>query len=174
MAVIVDLKSVIADHPDFPKPGILFHDFAPLLRYPNALEQVISDIEKHIPSESVDVVAGIESRGFILGMAMALRYNTGFVMIRKSGKTPGQTKKISYTIEYGSDTMEIKQDSISEGQRVLICDDLLATGGTARAAVDLVESVGGVVAGLAFIIELEDLGGRQLISYNTHSVITYP
>ena len=171
----MNLKSIISEHRDFPKPGILFRDFAPILYNPQAMKFVIDRMESKIPRDTIDVVAGIESRGFILGTAMALRYGKGFVMIRKAGKTPGITKKISYDIEYGSDTMEVRQDAIRDGQRVLICDDLLATGGTARAAADLVESVGGRVAAMAFIIELDSLGGRDKISkHAVHSLVNYP
>ena len=160
----MNLQDIITSHPDFPKKGILFRDFAHILKSPAVLQYVATEFEKRFPSDKIDVVAGIESRGFIIGMLMAVRYGTGFAMIRKAGKTPGETRKVSYKLEYGIDTIEMRTDAIQKGQRVLVCDDLLATGGTARAAADLVESVGGSVAGMAFVIELQVLDGRQRIS----------
>lgn len=170
----MDLREIITSHPDFPKPGIVFRDFAPVLRNPGAIAWAAGEVEKTFPADGVDIVAGIESRGFILGTAVAVRYNKGLAMIRKAGKTPGETRKVSYSIEYGSDTIEMRKDALDAGQRVLICDDLLATGGTARAAVDLVEGTGATVAGLAFIIELSGLKGRQKIgSYRIESLVDY-
>ena len=170
----VNLRGIITDHPDFPKPGIIFRDFAPVLKNPAAVTWTADELERRFPADTIDMVVGIESRGFILGTLMATRYGRGLAMIRKAGKTPGKTRKISYSIEYGSDTIEIRQDALGSGQRVLICDDLLATGGTARAAADLVESTGATVSGIAFIIELAGLGGRQKIGdYRIESLVSY-
>ena len=160
---VVDLRSKIVGHPDFPKPGILFRDFAPALGDPAALTYIADEVEARFPAGGIDVVVGIESRGFILGTLMAVRYNRGLVMIRKAGKTPGVTRSVSYDLEYGSAVIEMRDDAIGKGSRVLICDDLLATGGTAAAAANLVEAAGAEVAGMAFIVELKDLGGRGKI-----------
>ena len=170
----MDLRDIITSHPDFPKHGILFYDFAPVLRDPAALMYVASEIERRFPADGIDVVAGIESRGFVLGALMAARYNRGLVMIRKAGKTPGRTRSISYSLEYGSAAIEMREDAIGEGSRVLICDDLLATGGTAAAATNLVETTGAKVAGIVFIIELKDLGGREKIGgHRIESLVKY-
>lgn len=170
----VNLRSMITDHPDFPKQGIVFHDFAPVLKSHAAMTWIADELERRFHAETIDVVAGIESRGFILGTLMATRYGRGLVMVRKAGKTPGRTRKTSYSIEYGSDTIEMRQDALDAGQRVLICDDLLATGGTARAAADLIESTGATVSGIAFIIELANLGGRRKIGdYRIESLVSY-
>jgi adenine phosphoribosyltransferase len=154
------LKDKIRHVPDFPKPGILFYDITTLLRDPTGLTEVLDGLTKPFRDQRVDVVVGIESRGFILGAAVADRLRTGFVPVRKPGKLPAQTLTQSYELEYGSDALEIHDDAIEQGQRVLIVDDLLATGGTARAAVDLVKRAGGEVAGLAFLVELKFLDGR--------------
>ena len=173
--VTVDLRRIISEHPDFPKPGILFRDFAPVIRDPAALTHVADELEKRFPADGIDAVAGIESRGFVLGTLMAVRYGKGMVMIRKAGKTPGETRRRSYDLEYGSATIEIRSDALKEGARVLVCDDLLATGGTAAAAARLVEDVGAEVAGMAFIIELGGLGGRGKIErYKVESLVDYP
>ena len=170
----VNLKDIISTHQDFPKKGILFRDFAPLLANPEALGYIADQIQKKFPADSVDMMAGIESRGFILGTLLAMKYDVGFAMIRKAGKTPGRTYKMSYSLEYGTDTIEMRHDAVKAGSRVLICDDLLATGGTARAAADLIEKAGAKVAGLAFIIELEALQGRRkIVDYNTESLVVY-
>jgi len=170
----VNLKEKIAEIPDFPKKGILFRDISPLLRDPSALSLVVDEFVKLYHSNEIDVFAGIESRGFPLACALALRYNKGMIMIRKQGKLPGDTKRISYNIEYGSATMEIQNNSIKKGQRVLICDDLLATGGTAKAAAKLVEKIGGIVTGFAFIIELMDLrGSKKIKKYRHESLVKY-
>jgi adenine phosphoribosyltransferase len=170
----VNLKEKIAEIPDFPKKGILFRDISPLLRDPSALSLVVDEFVKLYHSNEIDVFAGIESRGFPLACALALRYNKGMIMIRKQGKLPGDTKRISYNIEYGSATMEIQNNSIKKGQRVLICDDLLATGGTAKAAAKLVEKIGGIVTGFAFIIELTDLrGSKEIKKYRHESLVKY-
>ena len=170
----MNLKNKIADHPNFPKKGILFRDFGPILRDPSALSYVADEFSKYFHPNDIDVFAGIESRGFILASVLASRYNKGMVMIRKAGKLPGKTAKLAYTIEYGKDTIEIQKDSIKEGERVLICDDLLATGGTAKASAKLVEKVGGEITGFAFIIELADLKGiKGLAKYKCKSLVKY-
>ena len=170
----MNLKEKISEIPDFPKKGILFRDISPLLRDPSSLSLVIDEFARIIHPKDVDLFAGIESRGFPLACALALRYNKGMIMIRKQGKLPGATHKITYNIEYGTSTMEIQNDAIKKGERVLICDDLLATGGTANAAAKLVEKIGGDVAGFAFIIELTDLKGRNAIKkYSYQSLVKY-
>tara|TARA_B100000029_G_C17179030_1_gene816235 strand:- start:32 stop:544 length:513 start_codon:yes stop_codon:yes gene_type:complete len=170
----VNLKDFIAEYPDFPKKGILFRDFSPILSDSSALEFVIEEFSKKFHPNDVDVFAGIESRGFILACALALKYNKGMVLLRKAGKLPGKTVKTSYTIEYGKAVMEVQKTAINEGQRVVICDDLLATGGTAKAAAKLVEKIDGVVVGFAFIIELLDLNGRNKIKdYRSESLVEY-
>ena len=170
----MNLKDFIAEYPDFPKKGILFRDFSPILSDSSALEFVIEEFSKKFHPNDVDVFAGIESRGFILACALALKYNKGMVLLRKAGKLPGKTVKTSYTIEYGKAVMEIQKTAINEGQRVVICDDLLATGGTAKAAAKLVEKIDGVVVGFAFIIELLDLNGRNKIKdYRSESLVEY-
>ena len=170
----MDLRRIITTHPDFPKPGIIFRDFAPILGNPAAMAYVVDEMKRRFPADTIDVVAGIESRGFVVGALMAARYNRGLVMIRKAGKTPGQTRQVSYDLEYGSAVMEMRGDAVKEGARVLVCDDLLATGGTAAAAASLVEGAGAKVAGMAFIIELSGLGGRSKISgHRTESLVAY-
>lgn len=170
----MNLQDIISTHQDFPKKGILFRDFAPLLASPDALRYIADEIQKKFPVDTVDMIAGIESRGFILGTLLAIKYDTGFAMIRKAGKTPGKTYQMSYSLEYGTDTIEMRADAVKAGSRVLICDDLLATGGTARAAADLIEKAGARVMGLAFIIELEALQGRRKIGdYNIESLVVY-
>ena len=170
----MNLKEKIAEIPDFPKKGILFRDISPLLKDASALSLTIEEFSRHIHPSDVDVFAGIESRGFPLACALALKYNKGMVMIRKQGKLPGSTHKMAYNIEYGTATMEIQKNALKKGERVLICDDLLATGGTAKASAKLVEKIGGVVAGFAFIIELTDLKGSKAIkNYQYHSLVRY-
>ena len=170
----MDLKEKVSEYPNFPKKGILFRDFSPILKDPSALSYIIDEFTKHFHPKDVDVFAGIESRGFILACLMASRYNKGMIMIRKSGKLPGKTIKLSYKIEYGQDSIEIQKDAIEKGQKVIICDDLLATGGTAKASAKLVEKVGGIISGFAFIIELTELKGTKLVSnYNCKSLVKY-
>ncbi|MXX20837.1 MAG: adenine phosphoribosyltransferase [Cenarchaeum sp. SB0661_bin_35] len=170
----MDLRSLISDHSDFPKKGILFHDFAPILKDPKAVSYVVDAISGLFDMDEIDVISGIESRGFIVGMALAVRHQKGFAMIRKVGKTPGTTIKTSYTLEYGSSTIEMRDDALEQGQRVLLCDDLLATGGTMKAAAELVNRTGSKVMGMAFIIELTGLNGRETIGdYNIHSLVKY-
>jgi adenine phosphoribosyltransferase len=170
----MNLKERIAEYPNFPKKGILFRDFSPLLKDPVSLDFIADEFSKHFHPKNIDVFAGIESRGFILASILASRYNKGMIMIRKAGKLPGKTVKLSYTIEYGKDTIEIQKDIIKEGQKVLICDDLLATGGTAKASAKLIEKVGGKITGFAFIIELSELNGKKGISkYDCKSLVKY-
>ncbi|AFS81406.1 adenine phosphoribosyltransferase [Candidatus Nitrosopumilus koreensis AR1] len=170
----MNLKDRIAEYPNFPKKGILFRDFSPILKDPSAMTTIADEFSKHFHPKNIDLFAGIESRGFILACILATRYNKGMMMIRKAGKLPGKTIKMSYTIEYGKDTIEIQKDIIKEGQRVLICDDLLATGGTAKASAKLIEKVGGKIVGFAFIIELTDLNGMKGISkYDCKSLVKY-
>jgi adenine phosphoribosyltransferase len=170
----MNLKNKIDEIPDFPKKGILFRDFSPLLRDPAALSLVIDEFTKIIHPNDVDIFAGIEARGFPLACALALKYNKGMIMIRKQGKLPGTTHKATYNIEYGTATMEIQTNAIKKGQKVYICDDLLATGGTAHAAAKLVEKIGGNVSGFAFIIELTDLKGSKAIKgYKYNALVKY-
>ncbi len=170
----MNLREKIAEYPNFPKKGILFRDFSPILTDPSALSLIADEFSKHFHPKDFDLFAGIESRGFILASVLASRYNKGMIMIRKAGKLPGKTVKLSYTIEYGKDTLEIQKDIIKEGQRILICDDLLATGGTAKASAKLIEKIGGKISGFAFIIELTDLNGIKGISkYDCKSLVKY-
>ena len=170
----MNLKEKIAEYPNFPKKGILFRDFSPLLKDPASLDFIADEFSKHFHPKNIDVFAGIESRGFILASILASKYNKGMIMIRKAGKLPGKTVKLSYTIEYGKDTIEIQKDIIEEGQKVLICDDLLATGGTAKASAKLIEKMGGKITGFAFIIELAELNGKKGISkYDCKSLVKY-
>lgn len=169
-----NLKKLIREVPDFPKPGINFYDITTLLKEAEGLRLTVDALSAQFRDEKVDVVLGIEARGFIFAPALAYHLNAGFVPVRKPSKLPAETAKISYALEYGEDTLEIHRDAVSAGDRVIIADDLLATGGTAKAAVDLVESLGGVVAGLAFVVELEFLPGRQkLTGYDVRSLIKY-
>ena len=170
----MDLKTKINDYKDFPKKGILFRDFNPILKDPSALSYVVDEFSKRIHPNDVDVFAGIESRGFILACALAQKYNKGMVLLRKAGKLPGKTIKMSYTIEYGKAQLEIQKTTLEKNERVLICDDLLATGGTATAAAKLVEKLDAKVVGFAFIIELIDLKGIEKIKeYRTEVLVQY-
>ena len=170
----MNLKEKIDEYPDFPKKGILFRDFSPILRDPSAISYVVEEFSKHFHPKDFDIFAGIESRGFLFACAMAFKYNKGMFMIRKKGKLPGKTEKISYKIEYGKDIIEIQKKSLKKGQRVVICDDLLATGGTAQASAKLIEKMGGKIAGFAFIIELTELNGmKRLVKYNCKSLVKY-
>ena len=159
----MNLKDKIADYPNFPKKGILFRDFSPILGDPSSLSFMIEEFSKKFHPNDVDVFAGIESRGFIIACALAQKYNIGMILVRKAGKLPGKVVKTSYTLEYGKATLEVQKDVIKEGQRVLICDDLLATGGTAKAAAKLIEKINGTIVGFAFIIVLLELNGRDKI-----------
>ena len=155
------LKRLIRHVPDYPKPGILFYDITTLLRDGNGFKQAIDAVVEPYRERSVDAVVGVESRGFILGAAVADRLRVGFIPVRKPGKLPSQTVSESYELEYGVDALEIHDDAIASGERILIVDDLLATGGTARATVALVKQSGAQVVGLSFLIELVDLDGRS-------------
>lgn len=167
----MDLARYLRDVPDFPKPGILFKDITPLLAEPAALAAVI-DRFTALDFGPIDKVAAIESRGFLFGAPIALRRGVGFVPVRKPGKLPWKTSRVEYVLEYGSDAVEIHQDAIARGERVLLVDDLLATGGTMGAACELVESCGGVVVGCAFVVELGFLSGRgRLRGHRVESLI---
>ncbi|HEX2091031.1 MAG TPA: adenine phosphoribosyltransferase [Longimicrobiaceae bacterium] len=168
------LKSLVRDVPDFPIPGILFRDVTPLLRDPRGLAEVVDRLADEHRDTGIDLVAGIESRGFIFGAPLALRLGVGFVPVRKKGKLPADRVSCEYALEYGSNCLELHRDAVEPGQRILVVDDLLATGGTARASAQLVEELGGVVAGMAFVIELEFLGGRRVLDgYDVRSLIRY-
>lgn len=168
------LKSKIRHVPDFPKPGILFYDITTLLQDPVGFRAAIDSIAEPFQNAGVELVVGIESRGFIFGSAIADRLHAGFSPVRKTGKLPSTTKRTSYALEYGADALEIHDDAIRKGQRVLIVDDLLATGGTAKATSDLVTQLGGTVHGLAFLIELVALKGRdKLAGHSLHTVLKY-
>lgn len=168
------LKTQIRHVPDFPKPGILFYDITTLMKDPQGFRSAIDAMAKAYEVGSVDLVVGIESRGFIFGAAVADRIGAGFAPVRKIGKLPSTTRKASYDLEYGTDSLEIHEDAIEEGQRVLIVDDLLATGGTAAATVGLVRGLGANVVGVQFLIELLALGGRsKLVNEKVHSVLAY-
>ena len=170
----VDLTSKIRDIPDFPKRGIVFKDIMPLLADPEALHETVERLAEFAGPRKPDVVLGAEARGFILGAALAYRLGCGFVAARKPGKLPWRTISAKYALEYGFDALELHADAIANGARVLIHDDLLATGGTAKAKSDLVEQLGGTVVGLAFVIELEFLNGREkLEGYEVFSLIQY-
>jgi adenine phosphoribosyltransferase len=170
----VDLASKIRDIPDFPKEGIVFKDIMPLLADAEALRQAVEDLAAYAKPLEPDLVLGAEARGFILGGALAYELGCGFVAARKPGKLPWETVSAEYDLEYGTDSLELHADAIAQGARVLVHDDLLATGGTARAKCDLVEKLGGVVVGIAFVIELEFLHGRsKLEGYDVHSLIKY-
>ena len=168
------LKAKIRHVPDFPKAGILFYDITTLLQDKEGFRAAIDSLALPFASQGVDIVVGIESRGFIFGAAVADRIGAGFTPVRKPGKLPSRTVRASYALEYGTDALEMHDDAIRKGQRVLIVDDLLATGGTARATTDLVKKLGGTVHGLAFLIELVALSGRaKLAGENVHAVLQY-
>jgi adenine phosphoribosyltransferase len=170
----MDLDSYIRHIPGFPKPGIVFHDIMPMLQDAQALHYAVDRLAEFGQGKQVDLILGAEARGFILGAALAYAIGAGFVAARKPGKLPWKVNRCEYDLEYGKDALEMHADAIRPGQRVLIHDDLLATGGTARAKIELVEGAGGIVVGLAFIIELADLKGREkLQGYETFSLITY-
>jgi len=170
----MNLESYIRDIPDYPKAGILFKDITPLIKDPDALKESVKLIADYAKSLDVSIIAGIESRGFIFGTAVAVELGVGFIPIRKPGKLPSETISESYTLEYGSNTLEMHTDALTEGDRVLIVDDLLATGGTMQAAVKLVERSGAEITGIAFVIELVFLNGRGLLDgYNMKSLISY-
>lgn len=168
------LKAKVRNIPDFPKKGILFRDITPLLKDAKSLRETIARLARSLKGKKVSAVVGIESRGFIFGTALATKLGVGFVPIRKKGKLPWKTRSIACTLEYGEEILEIHQDAVRRGEKVVIVDDLLATGGTAAAAAELVESIGGKVAKLAFVIELEALRGRdKLKNRDVFSLIKY-
>ena len=172
----VNLRDIIANYPDFPKQGILFRDINPVFKRNDALNYIADEFYRIYNKSKVDMVAGIESRGFIIATALALRFGSGILMIRKAGKLPGRTLKKSYDIEYGTAIMEIQQDAIDKGNNILIADDLIATGGTAEAAAQMIKELGGNVAGFAFIIELSDLKGADRLrrmGYNVESLVAF-
>ncbi|MCM3872639.1 MAG: adenine phosphoribosyltransferase [Pyrinomonadaceae bacterium] len=169
-----NLRKLIREVPDFPKAGINFYDITTLLKSPEGLRETVDALASTFEGTKVDAVIGVEARGFIFAPALAYHLGTGFVPVRKPRKLPAECASISYDLEYGQDTLEIHRDAIGEGHRVIIADDLLATGGTAKAVVDLVESLGGTVAGLVFVVELEFLLGRKnLEGYDVRSLIKY-
>ncbi|HKO12300.1 MAG TPA: adenine phosphoribosyltransferase [Acidobacteriaceae bacterium] len=168
------LKALIRTVPDFPKPGILFYDITTLLKDPKGFAALIDALAQYYIDKDIDLVLGIEARGFIFGPALAYRLNAGFVPVRKPRKLPGPTARVTYDLEYGSDTLEIHQDAIEPGQRVVLVDDLLATGGTMEASIKLVQQLGGEIAGLGFAIELDFLRGRDRFrDYDVFSLLHY-
>ena len=170
----IDLASKIRDVPDFPTPGILFKDIMPLVADPAAFRESIDRLAEWAGPRAPDVILGAEARGFIFGGALAYALGCGFVPARKPGKLPWQTVDATYALEYGNDTLQIHSDSITRGQRVIVLDDVLATGGTACAKIDLVEQLGGIVVGALFVVELTFLGGRErLAGHDTHALISY-
>jgi adenine phosphoribosyltransferase len=169
----MNLKDHIRSIPDFPKPGILFYDISTLLAHPKAWHTTIERMAETVKGHKPDIVAGIESRGFLLAAPLALALGTGFVMLRKKGKLPGVTVRHTYTLEYGTDTIEIQSDAVTKGMRVVLVDDLLATGGTMAAAVTLLEQVGAVVPAAACIIELTFLDGRKRLKVPVEALLQY-
>ena len=159
----MNLRDYIREIPDFPKPGILFYDIAPLLQAPAAWDYALDALAEAVAPLKPDVLAGVESRGFLGAAPLALKLQTGFIMVRKKGKLPGTTVRHEYFLEYGTDIIEVQADVIEPGQRVVVLDDLLATGGTAAASITLLERVGGKVVGCAFLIELGGLNGREAL-----------
>src|SRR6266568_540632 len=169
-----ELKKLIREVPDFPKPGINFYDITTLLKHPEGFRKTVDALAAEFEGAKIDAVVGIEARGFIFAPALAYHLGTGFVPVRKPKKLPSERASISYDLEYGQDTLQIHRDAIGDVHRVIIADDLLATGGTARAVVNLVESLGGKVEGLVFVVELEFLPGRKkLDGYDVRSLIKY-
>jgi len=168
------LKKLIREVPDFPKKGILFYDITTLLKDKVGFAALIDQLSEYYIGKHIDLVLGMEARGFIFGPALAYRLNAGFVPVRKPGKLPAQTARVEYELEYGSNALEIHKDAIQPGQRVIIVDDLLATGGTAVATVDLAKSLGGDIASLCFVVELDFLKGREkLKQYDVFSLLHY-
>lgn len=169
-----DLSTFIRSIPDWPKPGILFYDITPLLGSPQAFPAAIEALVEPFRDMDIAYVAAVEARGFIFGSAVAERLRAGFIPIRKKGKLPYATESVSYALEYGTDTVEMHRDAVEPGAKVLMVDDLLATGGTMKAGCELVTKVGGVVVGTTFLIELKGLGGRdKLADYDIHTVMAY-
>ena len=171
---MTDFSHYIRDIPDFPKPGIVFKDITPLLKEPAAFHDAIDAIAVYFELKDIDVVVSIDARGFIFGAALAYRMETGFVPVRKSGKLPHKTYEATYDLEYGTDTLAIHQDAIPVGGRVLLCDDVIATGGTLAASIELVEKLGAEVVGIGALIELTFLKGRQKFAdYEVYSLIEF-
>jgi adenine phosphoribosyltransferase len=171
---IDDLRAKIREVPDFPKPGILFYDITTLLKDADAFAAVIDQMAEAVKDQQVDVVVGMESRGFIFAAPLAYRLNAGFVPVRKLGKLPAETLEVEYDLEYGTATLEIHRDAIQAGQKVLLVDDLLATGGTVLGTIELVRQLGGEIAGLSFMVELSALHGRdKLADFTIHTLLTY-
>lgn len=171
---MTDLKKYIRDIPDFPKKGIIFHDITPLLQNAGAFEAAIERMAEMLGGCEADYLVGIESRGFIFASALAIKLRTGLVIVRKPGKLPSVTINASYDLEYGSDSLEVHRDAIHHGSRVVLIDDLLATGGTAKAAGDLIGKLGGEIAGYCFLVELTELGGENKLSpHPVWSVVKY-
>jgi adenine phosphoribosyltransferase len=169
-----DLKKLIREVPDYPKPGILFYDLTTLLKDKQGFHTLIDRLCEHYTGHTIEVVAGIEARGFIFAPALAYRLGAGFVPVRKPKKLPAKTASVTYSLEYGTDTLEIHEDAVKPGQRVIICDDLLATGGTAAATAKLIQQLGGAVEGAAFAVELTFLNGRKKLgSLDVFSLIQY-
>jgi adenine phosphoribosyltransferase (EC 2.4.2.7) len=169
-----ELKSLIRQLPDYPVKGVIFLDITPVFKDAEAMKFVIDEQSKLFRKGEIDLVAGVEARGFIVGAPLAYKLGVGFVPIRKPGKLPWKKKKVTYQLEYGEEAVEIHIDAVSMGQNVLLVDDLLATGGTAKAAASLIEELGGKVKGISFIVELEHLKGREKLSgYNVYSLIKY-
>ena len=169
-----ELKKLIREVPDFPKPGILFYDITTLLRDATGLEVMLREMSSPFENDRPDLVVGVEARGFVFGAAMAKQLNAGFVPVRKPNKLPAETVQVSYELEYGEDTLEVHRDAIEPGQKVLVVDDLLATGGTAAATCRLIEQLGGEVTALAFAVELTFLNGRdKLDGYEIFSLLQY-
>ncbi len=168
-----DLKLKIRTIPDYPKPGIQFRDITTLLVDPQAFNDVMDRFVKRYQDEQIDLVVGIESRGFILGAPLALRLGKGFIPVRKEGKLPGPTYGVDYDLEYGTDRVEVHKDAIPPGSKVLMVDDLLATGGTIGGSSRLIEKAGGIIVGYAFLIELVDLKGRNNLDHPIFSLVTF-
>jgi adenine phosphoribosyltransferase len=168
------IKNYIRDIPDWPKKGIMFRDITPLLSDAKAFSRTVSRICRSFAGCKIDYVAAVEARGFIFGAAVALKLGTGFIPIRKKGKLPFKTERITYGLEYGKDTIEVHRDAVKKGSKVLMVDDLLATGGTMAAACKLIERIGGKIVGIAFLVELGDLAGRsKLGKYNIKTIISF-
>jgi adenine phosphoribosyltransferase len=174
VAATPDLRALIRDVPDFPKPGILFRDVTPLLADARALPAAVAALAEPFRRDGVEQVLGIESRGFVFGAAVAIALGAGLAIVRKAGKLPWKTRRVSYDLEYGTDTVEMHLDALAPGQKVLVVDDLIATGGTAAAAVRLAREFGAEVVGCAFLIELGGLGGRSLLGVDrVHAILDF-
>ena len=172
----IDLRQLIHNYPDFPKQGILFRDINPVFRSNEALNYISNEFYSRFNSEKIDYIGGIEARGFVIATALMSKFNKGMIMIRKANKLPGKTVKKSHDIEYGSSIIELQEDAIRQGQNILVADDLIATGGTAIAAAQLVEELGGKVSGFAIVIELARLDGAKKLremGYDVHSLVVY-